>query len=173
MTRGLRYQPAALILSVLLATACGGSTTPAVAPNENSSLVVPDEQKAAPPADETATAEEAAPKKTPKEEIVEPTFTPDMSVEDAIKAIPQSAERMNVDQETLSKPLQEESLYAPCKPGTSHFTFRIAVWRGKAVAIDMSTTPKNPKLAECLKGRIREITWPAKVPSLNTVEYSM
>jgi len=69
--------------------------------------------------------------------------------------------------------LQEESLYAPCKPGAAHFSFRIAVWRGKAVAIDMTTTPKNAKLAECLKGRIREITWPAKVPSLNTVEYSM
>ena len=47
------------------------------------------------------------------------------------------------------------------------------MWRGKAVAIDLTTTPKNPKLAECLKGRIREITWPAKVPSLNTVEYAM
>ena len=44
---------------------------------------------------------------------------------------------------------------------------------GKAVAIDLTTTPKNPKLAECLKTQIRAITWPVKVPSLNTVEYSM
>jgi len=98
---------------------------------------------------------------------------PDQVVEQAIKAIPQGTERVNVDQETLSKPLQEESLYAPCKAGSTHFKFKIAVWRGKAVAIDMTTTPKNPKLAECLKTQIRAITWPAKVPSLNTVEYAM
>lgn len=173
MTRGIRYQSATLLLCVLACAACGGSTPPAESAPESSGPVIPDKTEVAAPDSETPKAEEDAPKKTPKEEVAEPTFTPDMSVEDAIKAIPQSAERMNVDQETLSKPLQEESLYAPCKPGTSHFTFRIAVWRGKAVAIDMTTTPKNPKLAECLKGRIRELTWPAKVPSLNTVEYSM
>ena len=39
--------------------------------------------------------------------------------------------------------------------------------------MDLTTSPKNPKLAECLKGRILDLTWPVKVPSLNTVEYSM
>lgn len=136
--------------------------------------MIPDKPEVTPPpAEDSAPKPDAETAKPPKEEVPEPNFTPDMSVEDAIKAIPQSAERMNVDQETLSKPLQEESLYEPCKPGATHFKFRIAVWRGKAVAIDLSTTPKNAKLAECLKGRIREITWPAKVPSLNTVEYAM
>ena len=96
-----------------------------------------------------------------------------MSVEDAIKAIPASAERLNVDQEELSRPLEQESLYQPCKPGSAHFKLRVAVWRGKAVAIDLTSSPKNPKLEECLKGRIHEITWAAKVASLNTVEYSM
>jgi hypothetical protein len=156
------------------AAACGGSTPPA----EDPSAVPPTPEatatpKPAPPPDEATPKPDAESAKPQKEEVVEPTFTPDMSVEDAIKAIPQSAERVNVDQETLSKPLQEESLYTPCKPGAAHFTLRVAVWRGKAVAIDLSTTPKNPKLAECLKGRIRDLTWPVKVPSLNTVEYSM
>jgi hypothetical protein len=155
--------------------ACGGSKPPA----EDPSTAAPASDSAAasvaaaPPSDDSAPkpdAESAPPK---KEDVPEPTFTPDMSVEDAIKAIPQGTERLNVDQETLSKPLQEESLYDPCKPGSTHFKLRIAVWRGKAVAIDLTTTPKNPKLAECLMGRIRDLTWPAKVPSLNTVEYSM
>jgi hypothetical protein len=131
--------------------------------------VIPTKTEVAAPTDEP----EAEAAKAPKEEVLEPTFTPDMSVEDAIKAIPQSAERVNVDQETLSKPLQDESLYAPCKAGANHFTLRVAVWRGKAVAIDLTTMPKNPKLAACLKARLRELTWPVKVPSLNTVEYSM
>ena len=158
---------------VLVTAACAGTKPP---PAADPSAVSPTpEASAAPTAspDEDTPKPEAANPKPAKEEVVEPAFTADMSVEDAIKAIPQSAERVNVDQETLSKPLQEESLYAPCKPGAAHFTLRIAVWRGKAVAIDLNTTPKNPKLAECLKGRIRELTWPAKVPSLNTVEYSM
>jgi hypothetical protein len=127
---------------------------------------------APPPADAAEPNADPEPKRAPKEEVVEPTFTPDMSVDDAIKAA-QSTERLNVDQETLSKPLEEPALYEPCKPGTTHFKLRVAVWRGKAVAIDLSTTPKNEKLTECLKGRIRQLTWPAKVPSLNAVEYSM
>ncbi len=165
--RGYRHWSIAL---VLLAAACGGSTPPAQDP---SSAPTPEATaKPTPPPEEAEPKPEAEPAKPKKEEVVEPTFTEDMSVEDAIKAA-QSTERLNVDQETLSKPLQDEGLYAPCKPGSAHFTLRIAVWRGKAVAIDLTTTPKSPKLAECLKGRIRELTWPAKVPSLNTVEYSM
>jgi hypothetical protein len=155
---------------VLLLAACGGSPPhaedPSTATSEPPESSAPSSDEAAPKADAESTP-------TKKEDVPEPTFTPDMSVDDAIKAIPQGTERVNVDQETLSKPLTEESLYEPCKPGSTHFKFRIAIWRGKAVAIDLTTTPKNPKLAACLKGRINDITWPAKVPSLNTVEYSM
>lgn len=172
MTRGHRYWFFALVSCALYAVACGGSTPPAEDPSASSGPVIPTKTEVAPPADEPAAAPDAESKPT-KEVVAEPTFTPDMSVEDAIKAIPQAAERVNVDQETLSKPLQDEGLYAPCNPGSTHFKFRIAVWRGKAVAIDLSTTPKSPKLAECLKTRIRDLSWPAKVPSLNTVEYSM
>jgi len=158
---------------VLLLAACGGATPPAADASQAEHTAVTPPPPAA-NTDEAPPAPDAESKPKKKDEpAVEPVFTDDMTVEQAIKAIPQDAERMNVDQETLSKPLQEESLYAPCKPGSTHFTFKIAVWRGKAVAIDMTTTPKNPKLAECLKTQIRSITWPAKVPSLNTVEYSM
>jgi hypothetical protein len=173
MTRGRCHRYFAPVFGLALAfAACGGSTPPA----EDPSTVEPSSNTATPPP--SASADDSAPKpdaeSTPKkEEVTEPTFTDDMTVEQAIKAIPQGTERVNVDQETLSKPLQEESLYAPCKAGSTHFTLKIAVWRGKAVAIDLTTTPKNPKLAECLKTQIRAITWPAKVPSLNTVEYSM
>src|SRR5450432_941159 len=173
MTRGRCHQFFAPVFGLaLVLAACGGSKPPA----EDPSSVAPSGNTATPPP--SASADDSAPKadaeSTPKkEEVIEPTFTDDMTVEQAIKAIPQGTERVNVDQETLSKPLQEESLYAPCKAGSTHFTFKIAVWRGKAVAVDLTTTPKNPKLAECLKTQIRAITWPVKVPSLNTVEYSM
>ena len=169
MTRGYRHWSIAF---VFLTAACAGSKPPAEDP---STAPTPEATAtpAPPPAEEAEPKPDAESTKPAKEEVVEPNFTPDMSVEDAIKAIPQSAERVNVDQETLSKPLQDEGLYEPCKPGSTHFTLRIAVWRGKAVAIDLTTTPKSPKLAECLKGRIRDLTWSAKVPSLNTVEYSM
>ncbi|MEO8901218.1 MAG: hypothetical protein ABI488_06030 [Polyangiaceae bacterium] len=157
------------IAFVFCAAACAGSTPPAADPSTAAPKAA---AMPAPSASETEPKPEPEATAPKKEEVVEPAFTPDMSVDDAIKAA-QNTERLNVDQETLSKPLTDEGLYAPCKPGSTHFTLRVAVWRGKAVAIDMTTTPKAPKLAECLKGRIHELTWPAKVPSLNTVEYSM
>src|SRR3954470_8740580 len=153
MMRGYRQWSIAF---VLLASACGGSAPPAESPPaptpEASAAPAPSAEPAEPPP-------EAEPEQPKKEAVVEPTFTENMSVDEAIKAA-QSTERLNVDQETLSKPLQDEALYAPCKPGAAHFTLRIAVWRGKAVAMDITTTPKNPKLAECLKNRIHELTWP-------------
>lgn len=171
MSWGPRCWSFALVSCALFAVACG--TPPAEAPSASAGPVVPDKPAFTPPSAEDAEPKaDDGPEKAPKEEVVEPTFTPDMSVEDAIKAA-QSTERLNVDQETMSKPLEVQSLYEPCKPGAAHFNLRVAVWRGKAVAIDVSSTPKNPKLVECLKGRIRELTWPAKVPSLNTVEYAM
>jgi hypothetical protein len=48
---------------------------------------------------------------------------------------------------------------------------KIAVWDGKAVGIDV-TTP-SAKLADCIKGKIREVTWEKKVKSLNTIEYQL
>jgi hypothetical protein len=163
-------------LILLLIAGCGGSTRPASEPTAIAPAPSPDDtasEAKAPDPDAPSESTDAPREETKKEVVPEPNFTADMTVEQAIKAIPPEAERMNVDQETLSKPLEQESLYEPCKPGTTHFKLQVAVWRGKAVAIDLSTTPKNPKLAECLKGRLRELTWPAKVPSLNTVEYSM
>jgi hypothetical protein len=172
MARGQRTGSIAFLL---FAVACGGSKPPAGVPSVAPPPTVTSEttatSSAAPPEPDDApkSAAESAPQ---EEDDPEPVFTPDMSVDAAINAIPQSAQRVNVDQETMSKPL-EDAFYEPCKPGAAHFTLRIAVWRGKAVAIDLTTTPKNPKLAECLKGRIHDLTWSAKVPSLNTVEYSM
>ena len=174
MTRGHRYWSVALfsLTAALSAAACGGSTPPAEEPIASKGPVIPEKLEVTPPSEEDAPKPDAESAKPKKEAAVEPTFTPDMSVEDAITAAG-SAERLNVDQEELGKPLQDEALYAPCKPGAAHFKLRVAVWRGKAVAIDLTTTPKNPKLEACLRDRLHELTWSAKVPSLNTVNYSM
>src|SRR3954471_22487199 len=99
MTRGTRYQSALLVFALAFA-ACGGSTPPAESAPE-SGPVVPDKTEVAPPSEDTPKAEEDAPrKKTPKEEVAEPTFAPDMSVDEAINAA-KATERMNVDQETM------------------------------------------------------------------------
>ena len=116
-----------------------------------------------PPKEEPAPAKPAAP---------EPQFTDGMSVADAIKAVPQGAERANIDQETLSRPIQDFAVYEPCKPGSEKVKMKIAVWNGKAVGLDVTATPKNDKLVACVKERIKTLTWQAHVKSLNTVEYS-
>jgi type IV secretory pathway VirB10-like protein len=103
----------------------------------------------------------------------EPSFTPGMSVDEALKAA-EHTERMNVDPDALGAPLREPKLYEPCKlTPSSRFTLRVAIWNGRAVGIDVTSKPKNAALESCLRSQIEGITWRAKVKSLNTVEYQL
>ena len=150
---------------------CGGSSPPAASPEPQAPPVAEPSPAPAP----TAAAEEAPkeePKPAEKPAAPEPQFTDGMSVAEAIKAVPVGAERANIDQETLSEPIKEFSVYEPCKPGAAHVKLNIAVWDGKAVGIDATATPKNEKLVACVKEQIKKLTWKAHVKSLNTVEYS-
>ncbi len=151
----------------LLVLSCGGSTPPPEEPTN--SVESPSE---VPPAEEPKPdAEPSEEKPAEKPAVAEPQFKEGGSVDEAIKAVPQGTPRLNIETEELSKPLMDPKLYEPCKLGSGHFKVKVAVWDGKAVGIDLTTTPNNPKLGECIKGRIREITWNDKVKSLNTVEY--
>ena len=119
-----------------------------------------------PPSDDEAKPDgEGDPAAAPAEKKVaaDPEFKPNGSVDQAIAAVPPGGERLNIDQETLGK---------PCKPGTSRIKFRVAVWNGKAVGLDLTASPRNPTLEECIRNRIYALTWRDKVRSLNTVEYS-
>jgi hypothetical protein len=155
-------------LSFLLA-GCGGSKPPPAEPVAEAPAETP--PPAEPKADVPPAEEEAPPKEKPGANVPDPEFKENGSVDEAIKAVPQGTPRLNIETEALSKPLMDGKLYEPCKLGSARFKVRVAVWNGKAVGIDLTTTPNNPKLVECLKGRIREVTWDDKVKSLNTVEY--
>jgi hypothetical protein len=162
---------------LVLAFACGGNCPEAKTPDDEpppttsamSEEPLDDEtsESQAEESEDETTEDEAADEAPPK--AAEPDFPPNASVDEAIAAVPQGSERLNLDNETLAKPLQNPDLYEPCNPGSQHFTLKIAVWNGRAVGVDVKT--KNQKLAECLAGRIREIEWDDKVPSLNTIEY--
>lgn len=163
------------VLALVSATAlaCSSATPAPEAPpdelpamSEQSSLAPVPEAPSEPAEEETAPApaEPSGP---------EPQFPENASVDQAIKAVPQGVERRNIDPETLAKPLQDPALYESCKPGTARVKMRIAVWDGKAVGIDLTTTPKNDRLADCIKGKLRELTWEKKVKSLNTIEYQL
>ena len=102
----------------------------------------------------------------------DPEFTENMSVNDAIKAVPPNADRLEMEQDRLAEPLMEAEVYEPCKLGNGHFKARVAVWNGRAVGVDIETSPQNPQLARCIDTQIRELKWADKVRSLNTVEYS-
>jgi hypothetical protein len=95
-------------------------------------------------------------------------------VEQAIAAVPQGTARANLDADALAEPLKDPAIYETCKPLQSdHFNFKIAVWDGRAVGVDVTTKPKKPKLEACLRGVIEKIEWKAKAKSLNTVEYAL
>src|SRR5687767_4985110 len=98
-------------------------------------------------------------------------FPENASVTQAINAVPQGAERINIDAETLAKPLQDPKLFEPCKLGTQHFTIKVAVWDGRAVGMDIKAN--SPNLEKCIRDQVKTVEWRDKVRSLNTVEFSL
>jgi hypothetical protein len=164
----LRISRGIMLVSSLF-IACGGSQPPAEEPPTESAP-----EPAAPtpaPSEDVRSEEAAAPAEKPAPTVPEPVFTDNMSVAEATQAVPQGAERRNIEQEALAKPLQDPKLLEACKVGSGRFKVKVAVWDGRAVGIDLTTTPKNQKLSDCLTQKIKEITWPDKVKSLNTVEF--
>ena len=160
----------------LAVPACGGSQPDAAAPPESASSAEESPKTQAPPEPDQAEADKPDPDKpaegAKKAEVPTPEFKANGSVLEAINAVPQGTPRLNVEQEALAAPLNKVEIYEPCKPGSSHFKAKVAVWDGKAVGLDLTTTPKNQKFAECVAEKIRGITWQDKVKSLNIVEYS-
>lgn len=170
------------VLGVLL-QACCSCPQSAQSPDGAEVAPVADAEAPAPKVDEPAPAAPAAaepvaaapPKEEPKPAkpaVADPVFTEGMSVADAIKAVPQGSERANIDQETLAIPIQNPDVYEPCKPGPVRIKLKIAVWDGKAVGLDVTATPKNDKVAACVREQINKLSWKARVKSLNIVEYS-
>lgn len=165
-----------LVLIASLAAACGGNTQPAASPADD-----PIESGAHTPAVSAETTSSEASTRTPEGESPaadkpssppEPAFTENMSVAEAEKAVPPGLDRANLDPETLAKPLQNLDVYEPCKPPAgAKVKMRVAVWDGRAVGVDVTTTPKNDQLADCIRGKIRELSWDKKLESLNTIEY--
>lgn len=131
-----------------------------------------DEDKSASSKDDSKKDDESKKSDDPtKDDSGGPAFPENASVAQAIAAVPKGTQRSNIDAETLAEPLNKPDLYAPCKVGSQHFKLKVAVWNGKAVGIDITTT--NKALAECVKKQVQGIEWRDKVKSLNTVEYSM
>jgi hypothetical protein len=156
------------------AAACGGSESPAVTPTSAPAMSHPDDvEPPVPVAHDAEPSEAAKPVETSnkKPEVPTPEFKPNGSVAEAIAAVPQGTPRLNIEQEALGRPLGNVELYDSCKPGNAHFKAKVAVWDGKAVGLDLTTTPKNQKLSDCIADKIRGLTWPDKVKSLNVVEY--
>jgi len=157
--------------------ACGGSQPDAAAPPESASSAEESPKTQAPPEPDQAEADKpdsAKPAESgaKKAEVPTPEFKANGSVLEAINAVPQGTPRLNVEQEALAAPLNKVEIYEPCKPGSSHFKAKVAVWDGKAVGLDLTTAPKNQRFADCVAEKIRGITWQDKVKSLNIVEYS-
>jgi hypothetical protein len=171
--------------------ACSGAAPPASKSAEgptSASSVAPSEDDKSLPAGEDVpregnpskttpstsdTTDPAPPPQSAKTQAPDPEFRAGMSVNEAINAVPTGTERVNLDQEALEAPIVRAELYEPCKLTPSqHFKVRVAIWDGRAVGLDIETTPKNDKFAACLREQIESVRWQAKAKSLNTVEYA-
>jgi hypothetical protein len=160
-----------LVLAALGVACAGKNKTEAEAPEREEKSYYDDTKSSSSHSDKASDDSSGSMTKVSDKDPGEPIFTEGMSVDEAIRAVPPGIERRNIDQETLGKPLQDLSLYEPCKPGSARVKVKVAVWNGKAVGIDLTVTPKNDKLGACIKGKIAEVTWEKKVKSLNTIEY--
>lgn len=174
--------------SLLLLTALGGCCNCPCAEQANSAADVNAEAEPAqaetepPPADpEPAEMVPSAPEPTQleaepdpaptKAALPEPSFTPGMSVSEAIAAVPKGWEYSGIEAEALGRPLSDLSLYEPCKlTPAHHFKLRVAVWDGRAVGIDV--TSPNKVLARCIKEQVSQVQWREKVKAINTVDFS-
>jgi hypothetical protein len=176
MARSLR---SVLNLGVMLvAVACGGGTPSARSADDESKTAHDDpswydsgaeESGSSSPSPKPSSTSDRKKKSKPTESTAaEPTFTEGMSVNDAINAIPQGYERVNIDQEDLDRPLLDPEFYKPCKLAHSQrFEIKFAVWEGRAVGVDIKTTPANKSAETCLRGLLAKNVWRDKVKSLN------
>ena len=158
------------LFSVLILGAVAGCAKPqqAESPDEDASSVLEDDSSSSPPPPESASEES-----TDSAAEAAPTFTPGMSVEEAIAAVPSTVQRIHIEEEALAEPLKDPEGYEPCKlKGHEHFSIRVAVWQGKAVGLDITTKPANAELQSCLRTQIERLEWKDKVESLNTVEFN-
>ncbi len=165
-------------LALVLAGGCGagGSTSPgpsSASPTDSESTQEsqPASTAKSPDSESTKGDDQPAsgtPKKTQQPTDVDPKFTDGMTVEQAIKAVPQGVERENLEEEVMNKPLLDPSIYAPCKLSPSqHFNLRFALWDGRVVGMDLTTTPKSAKVESCVRDIVTRATWRQKVRSLN------
>jgi hypothetical protein len=174
MTHGPRAALGAAICSLVLASCGGAAPEPKDATGEAAAKTEPKEE---PKAESSGEGDAPAADSKPPEEgdgakksDGDPTFPENASVDQATAAVPKGTARANIDPDRLAEPLQQQSVYEPCKVGSQHFKVRVAVWGGQAVGVDVTTS--NKKLAECVDKQVRAIKWPDKVKSLNTVEFS-
>ncbi len=167
--------------ALVLAVGCGGSTPPAEEPTPTPKPTAEPEPAPTPEGAGGAGAEgsDGGSSESPKEPQpdkpapIEPKFTEGMTVDQAMKAIPQGMSRENIDEETLGMPLRDVTLYEPCKLGAKHVKLRVAVWNGKAVGLDVTVTPKHDKTAQCIRDQINKLEWKDKARSLNVIEYGL
>jgi hypothetical protein len=160
---------------VLFLASCGGGAAPAPPPETPpASSAAPvdmasSEAPATSPAAPATPAAAATPASPPPSAPAKIEFPPHASVEQATKAVPQGAARMNMNNDTLQAPLMDMKRYEKCKvPRSTKVFLNVAVYDGAAVGVDVTTKPKSPKLEECLDGVVRSMSWD-KVPSLNQV----
>lgn len=102
-----------------------------------------------------------------------PTFEPGMSVDEATNAAPFALNAAEVDVAELEKPLMSSGIGSACSiPSSQKYKMKVAVYEGRAVGIDVSTTPASDAKEACIREQIEAITWDVQEESINLVELS-
>jgi hypothetical protein len=180
-----------LVTALFASVSCGGSSKPARGSNDSmDSLDEPrgggditgddvdqsdlgksgddDSRKAKKSGDDDSHKAKKSDDADGKKKSSEPEFKEGGSVKEAIAAA-QGTENQMIEKEVLDAPLLEMSLYAACKlTPANHFKIDYSVWDGRIVGMDITSTPKNPKLEECVRNAAMQAKWRTKAKGLNS-----
>jgi len=100
----------------------------------------------------------------PSSSIASPPATLDLpphaGVDATLKAMPRGVTVGHLDRETLEMPIRDRSHYERCRiPIATRVQIDAVVYNGKAVGVDVRSTPSNPALDFCIEQVVREASW--------------
>jgi hypothetical protein len=100
----------------------------------------------------------------PSSSIPSPPATLDLppraGVDAALRAVPHGVPVGRLNRATLEAPIRDRSRFERCRiPAMTRVQIDAVVYNGKAVGVDVRTTPSNPALDFCIEQVVRETSW--------------
>ena len=146
---------------LLLIGLLGCASEPSKPPPKTGELIVPPMADAGPPPPPVRKSAADAAQKAAAEE---PKLSYEAALARAKEAGPMVVDETDMTDAELSAPMRGAAFVPGCgAPNEMKLTVKVAVQRGRAAGVTVSTTPPNEAVARCVDEHIRrELRWPVR-----------